>query len=302
LTQTVVEPAAGRGVGDWLSAMRLGISRKSKQRKSVARQENRPFPFFGLISPAASSLPYRTVIHGPFTTRPKPHFQLIEHGREVFFERLISYCLAMFKRLLPQETCFFDFFEKHSEITLQAAHDLVSLWEPGCDRAAKIARIAQLEGEADSVTHLCIKALRKTFITPFDRGQIHRLIHHLDDIVDAIDDVGSRLELYEIQEIRPEAQRMSETILQAVVAIGESLKLLRNLKNEDAIKRYSIEIHRLESDCDEILRGAVKRLFKEERDPIAVIKWKEVFDHLELAADGCEDIADIIQGIVLEAS
>jgi len=203
---------------------------------------------------------------------------------------------------MPKEECFFDYFEEHCALTVEACRELVALAEPGNDVAAKAGRIGELEAQTDTITHRCIKALRQTFITPFDRTQIHALIKGLDDIVDAIDDASSRIVLYEIAEMRPEVSKIALLILQAAMAIFDALKQMRNLKNEAAINRICILIHGYENDADEIYRSVLKQLFHEDYHVFEVMKWKEIIELLEMATDRCEDVADIIQGIIIEAS
>lgn len=187
---------------------------------------------------------------------------------------------------------------------IEAAQELVALSEPGADIPARALRIMELEHETDNVTHRCIGALQKTFITPFDRADIHNLIKALDDIVDAIDEATSRIMLYEIKQMPEEVKALSQVIFQAIRSLREALPMLRKLTpdNEKAIKRACIAVHRFENDGDAILREALVRLFKDGSAPLDVIKWKEIFEHLEAATDRCEDVADIIQGVVIEAS
>lgn len=174
--------------------------------------------------------------------------------------------------------------------------------EPGADISACVARIRELEHESDTVTHRCIKELQKTFITPFDRLHIHKLIRRLDDIADCIEEASSVISLHEITELRPEVRNQGEILLQAISTIEHGVTLLRDLKNEEEIKKVCITIHRLENEGDQALRAAIKRLFSENSGPLEVIKWKEIFEHLERATDRCEDVADIIQGVIIEAS
>ena len=210
--------------------------------------------------------------------------------------------LGIISRLLPREVCFFDFFEAHSALTLQAALQLEAIAKPETDRKAAADKIRQLENDSDHVLHKCIKALRKTFITPFDRGHIHDLIKGLDDVMDAIDEASSRIVLYEIHDIKPEAKEMAGLIVSAVRSLSEALVHMRNLKKEPAIKRLCIAVHRSEEEGDTLQRAALRGLFESEKDPVTVIKWREVYGHLEEALDRCEDVADLIQGIIIEAS
>jgi uncharacterized protein len=211
--------------------------------------------------------------------------------------------LGLIKRLLPREVSFFDFFEEHCAITLQAALQLEAMAKPDQgDFYAAADKIRRFENDADAVLHKCIKALRKTFITPFDRGQIHDLIKGLDDVIDAIDEASSRTVLYDIRELKPEAKEMFSLIVGAVRGLADALELMRNLKKEPSIKRLCIMVHRFEEEGDALNRAGLRGLFEKETDPMIVIKWREIFDHLEDALDRCEDVADLIQGIIIEAS
>jgi predicted phosphate transport protein (TIGR00153 family) len=208
----------------------------------------------------------------------------------------------MLKRLLPKEYGFFDFFEQHNALTIQGCRELLVLMSNEANVKAQAARIKQIEHETDVITHRCIEALHKTFITPMDRQDIHRLIKRLDDVIDSVDAAASRIVLYEIEDIRSEAKELSELLVRATSEIQQALKHLRDTKNATAINERCIAIYQLENDADVILRSALVRLFKEVSDAALLIKWKEIFEHLEKATDRCEDVANIIQGVVIEAS
>ncbi len=212
------------------------------------------------------------------------------------------YSQPMFKSLMPKETCFFGFFEEHCRLTIEASRELVALAAPSADIAAHVSRIGELESKTDTITHDCIHALHETFITPFDRTQIHDLIVNLDDIIDSIDDVSSRIALFEIREVRAEFGAMANLVLKAALCIGDALLNLRNLHNDDKIKAMVLAVHQYENEADDILRSAVKDLLKHPEQLIELIKWKEILEHLEHTTDRCEDVADIIQGIIIEAS
>ena len=209
---------------------------------------------------------------------------------------------GIISRLLPKEVHFFDMFEEHCKLTLEAALQLEAMGAPGADMNAAVAKIRQIENDCDVVLHKCIKSLRKTFITPFDRGQFHDLIKSQDDVIDAIDEAASRIVLYDIKDIKSEAKEMAALIVGALRALEEALKLLHNLKKEPIIKRSCIAVHRFEDEGDALLRAALRRLFEEETNPMLVMKWREIYDQLEEALDRCEDVADLIQGIIIEAS
>jgi hypothetical protein len=208
----------------------------------------------------------------------------------------------MFRRLLPHSPAFFDYFDEHVAIVVETCKQNLALMTPGADMASIIRNINRLENQADDVTHTCIEALHKTFITPIDRYDIHNLIKRMDDIVDTVDAMGARLSLYEIREIRPEAQALAEVLLQCSLELGDAVRGLRNLKNAKTITQKCIRVHHLEYEADALLRTALVRLFKEEKDTLLLIKWKEIYERLEKATDRCDDVADIIEGVVIEAS
>ena len=207
----------------------------------------------------------------------------------------------MFARLMPREEGFFDFFEQHADVLMRGTAAFAKLFEPGADIAGTCTRVRELEHEADSITHRCVEALHKTFITPIDRDDIHRLITKLDDVMDFIEAAAERISLYEITEMNPDAKDLADVLVRAAKDVQIACKGLRNLKDARSILTKCIEINRLENEADEILRRGVARLFKDHKDdPIHVIKWKEILDNLEIATDRCEDVANTIEGVVLE--
>lgn len=208
----------------------------------------------------------------------------------------------MFRNFLPKETSFFDYFEQHGALAIQACQELYELASNNGDIAARAARIKEIEKQADAVTHRCIEALHKTFITPMDRSDIHSLIKRLDDIIDSIEAATSRIVLYGLTEMRSEAKELALVLVRATTEIEEALKCLRNInKDGETIQQRCIAIYQLENDGDAVLRAALVRLFREQ-DAVLIIKWKEIFERLEKATDRCEAVANIIQGVVIEAS
>ena len=208
----------------------------------------------------------------------------------------------MFGRFMPKETSFFDFFEEHAALTVEGSREFLSLVSTGANIETKARRIHDIEHETDVITHRCVETLHKTFITPIDRDNIHRLITRMDDIMDYVEAAAERLALYELSVMTPEVRDLADVLVRAAQQVEVALKGLRNLKNPQAVLRVCIDINRLENESDQILRRAVARLFKEEKDPILIIKWKEIYENLENAADRCEDVANIIEGVILEHS
>ena len=208
----------------------------------------------------------------------------------------------MFKRILPQQTDFFQFFEEHAELTVTAGRKLAQIFNEQVDIDAVNGEIVELEHKADTVTHRCIHALQRTFITPFDRSQIHSLICDLDDVMDSIHTAAMRMSIYQVKDFPEEATLLSNTIAQATVAVFEAVRCLRNVSDDRAFTKVSISIHRFEDEGDELLRRGLRTLFAERKDPLLVIQWKEILELLESTTNRCEDVADIVQSVILEAS
>lgn len=206
-----------------------------------------------------------------------------------------------FGSFLPKEHSFFDFFEQHAGQCVEGARLLLQLLH-NVDMAEAFAKeIKAVEHAGDQITHHTLETLHKTFITPIDRDEIHQLIAGLDDILDFIEAVSERLAIYEIPEVTSEAQEMGEILLHATEQVQEAVRGLRRLQYPMGMLQICVEIHRLENAGDAALRKAMARLFKEHSsDPIYVIKWKELYEFLEEATDACEDVANIIEGVVLE--
>ena len=206
----------------------------------------------------------------------------------------------MFGRLLPRETSFFDFFESHAAKTVEGAEELLSLATTGANVGAKAKRIKEIEHECDTITHHCVEALHKTFITPIERDDIYRLITRMDDIMDFVEAAAERIALYKLTQMTPDLKDLSDVLVRATKELAEAMKLLRNLEHSDAIVKKCIDVNRLENEADAILRAATARLFEEEADTRTIIKWKEIYENLESATDRCEDVANILEGVVLE--
>jgi predicted phosphate transport protein (TIGR00153 family) len=206
----------------------------------------------------------------------------------------------MFKRLLPREEDFFKLFERHAALTVEGAKQFSILVGGGQNTRAMAARIKELEHEADVITHTCVERLHTTFITPFDRDDIHRLITRMDDVMDFIESASERLALYELVEMTPEVQDLARVLVRATEAVATAVAGLADLKKSQVILDACIEVNRLENEADEILRNAVAKLFRQATDPLLVMKWKEVYEALENATDRSEDVANIVEGVVLE--
>lgn len=206
----------------------------------------------------------------------------------------------MFGRFMPAEGQFFDMFNQHAELCVKGARELLALTTNFDDIEMRLHAIDQLEKEADKITYKTVAMLHKTFITPLDRDDIHRLITKMDDILDMMEDAAQTVSLYDIQFMTPEAKRLAELVLACTLKVQEAVALLPNMKNERKITEVCDEIDRLESDADHVVHAALSRLFRDEPDVRNLIKLKALYDFLESVTDRCEDVANIIEGIVVE--
>jgi len=206
----------------------------------------------------------------------------------------------MLSRLLPRQTSFFDFFERHAALSVEAGAELAKLSHDNANIDEIARHIKQLEHQADEVTHTCMETLHKTFITPIDRNDIHRIASKLDDITDYIDAAARQMALFEITAF-PEHVRDAVIVLhQATQAVERAVKGLRNMRNPTAILGECVRINELENQADRIKANSVARLFREESNPIVVLKWHQIYQALENVTDACEDVANVIEGVVLE--
>ncbi|HEX7055310.1 MAG TPA: DUF47 domain-containing protein [Burkholderiales bacterium] len=208
----------------------------------------------------------------------------------------------MLGRLMPREGKFFDLFNAHAERIVDGSRELAAMIGDFSELDAHAQRIDAAERAADKLTHECITLLHRTFITPFDREQIHSLITKMDDILDLIQDVAESVALYDLRRVTPEAKQLAGICQQTCERVKATVALLTNVKNSTAILKLCEEIDRLESDADRVMRAAMSKLFREEDDIKQVMKLRVIYDLLESITDRCEDVANIIEGIVLENS
>ena len=206
----------------------------------------------------------------------------------------------MFKRLLPKEVNFYTYFENHARLTLACAKEFQELTRDKGRMVLAVKRIKELEHEADENVRQCLEQLHKTFLTPFDRLDIHGLITALDDVADLIDGTARKIHLYEVDELPKNLRDTADVLVRATELVQEVVAGLRDMGDGSAILKRCVEIKRCETDADAIHADAVARLFKEEKDAVAVLKWRDIFEGIETATDACEDVANIIEGIVLE--
>lgn len=194
---------------------------------------------------------------------------------------------------------FFDLFEEHASISVACARELVQLLAGVVPIEKGVARIHDLENEADLVTHRCVEVLHRAFTTELPRDDIHRLISRLDDVVDFVDAAAERIHLYDLSEMTGDVRALADVVLRATETLVLALPRLRRLENPEALLQHCVTVNTLENEADQLLRSGVARLLKEE-DPMLIIKWKEIYELLETATDHCEDVANVLEGIVLE--
>jgi uncharacterized protein len=210
----------------------------------------------------------------------------------------------MLRKFIPRDATFFDEFDRLCTIVVEGTDALVAMLREGHGFAEHSQRLKALEHQADETVHTTLTHLHRTFITPLDREQIHRLVAKIDDILDYADGAASRLALYQPREMRPEAVRLAETLTESARLVREMVGGLRDLKRKrtERLLELTVEINKKENEADAERRMAVARLLNEEKDPFEFIKWKEILDFIEEATDRCENVADIVEGIVLENS
>ena len=199
--------------------------------------------------------------------------------------------------LIPREGKFFDLFVDDSLNVLAAARLLEQFFRNYEERERLASQLRDAEHAGDRISHDIGHKLESTFVTPFDREDIHALISRLDDILDFIEEVADTCILYGINQPSPVAVSQAEIIVRQCDELTAALSKLRKFKG---LEQHWIEIHRLENEGDRIVRQAVAKLFKDEQDPIEVIKWKDVYDLGEKAIDACEDAANVIERIVVK--
>jgi predicted phosphate transport protein (TIGR00153 family) len=200
-------------------------------------------------------------------------------------------------RLIPREEKFYDDFAALAEQIRHGAGLLEAMLAPDKPIWDKADEIKEIEHKCDFLTHEIIQRLNRTFVTPLDREDIHTLARTLDDVMDAIDASASIVRLYHIDNVRPGALELAHIILNSAEELVHAMKALEGRKG---VAERAVEINRLENEADRAHQAAVQSLFQEERDAIAIIKWKEILDFLEQATDRCEDVANVLEGVVVK--
>jgi len=208
----------------------------------------------------------------------------------------------MLSRILPKKTEFFGLFSRHAALCVEGAGLLRDLLRDPSQAEAGYQRVHAVEHQADRVCQETMEMLHSSFITPIDRSDIHHLSSRIDDIMDHIEATAQRIWLYEIQQPTPEMLEMSENVVRATDAMRAAVDGLGGNVAPERIRALCMNVKTVEKENDRVLRRATARLFKEELDARALIKWKEIYEDVEGAIDRCEDVANVVEGVVLENS
>ena len=196
---------------------------------------------------------------------------------------------------------FFRTFTEHAAKSVEASKLLLEAFQNLGEKERLAMQIAEAESAGDRLTHETVKRLHETWITPLDRYDIHGLISKLDDVLDLIEAVAERLVLFEIHETRPHAIELVRVLQKSCEDMHRAMGLFPNMaKKGEELLSICVEINRLENEADQIYRRAIAELFQPGNDPIIVMKWRDLYDNLESATDRCEDVANIVEGVVLE--
>lgn len=203
---------------------------------------------------------------------------------------------------MPQEARFFEFFREHAEQIVLAARELRGLMDGFTDLQRRVYNIESIEKRADKITHACIDLLHKTFITPIDREDIHRLITRMDDIIDLIEDTAQSFLMYDVRSVTPETVRLADICVGCGEKVHGAVALLQKPGNLSQVMALCEDIDRLESEADHVMRDAMAKLFRDEPDVRQLIKFRTIYELMEAVTDRCEDVANIIEGIAIEHS
>lgn len=202
-------------------------------------------------------------------------------------------------RLIPRETKFFRMFAEVSQNVTEGARLLQDILQNPADLGERLDKLQEIEHRGDELTHDIITTLNQTFITPFDREDIHRLTSSLDDVLDYVNSAGMRLRLYRIDAPPPVAAELAGLIVLQSEELAQGVSLL---EQNQRVLEHCVEVHRLENEADRVSRNAIADLFDYEKDPIRLIKMKELYEVLETATDKAEDAANVLEAVALKSA
>lgn len=201
---------------------------------------------------------------------------------------------------MPKEEDFYSLLEQASDFSIQGASRLCELLEDYTDVELKLQEMKNLEHACDRIVHMTIERLNSTFITPFDREDVHGLIVAVDDVLDATECAAQRMFMYRIKVPTEDAKSMAQIIHKQTLRLHKALQAMRDIRNHNEIMVHCIDVHHLENEADLIMKRAIGRLFDEEKDAIEIIRMRELYENLEDVSDCCEDVANRIQGVVVK--
>lgn len=206
---------------------------------------------------------------------------------------------GLLQRFLPREEGFYDLFVKQAENIHRGAQSLLDMLSHYTGVPEQVQIVKAIEHEGDEITHAIFTKLNQTFITPFDREDIHELTSQLDDVIDLIDAAASRFVLYRVDSIRLGTVELVKILVSATAEVETAV---RSLETPEKALKHCIEINRYENESDRVCRTLIAQLFDEEKDSVQIIKWKEIFEVIETAVDKCEDVANVIEGVILKSA
>ena len=201
---------------------------------------------------------------------------------------------------MPRNEKFFDLFEESARNMVKAARGLQELVESWNNIEGRIAEITELEHQGDSITHQIVAQLNRTFVTPFDREDIALLAHTMDDITDFIHAAADAMFIYKIDRPSQRAKELADIIVQGAAEVEKAMPQLRNRAGLKRMPEHCVEMNRLENLADRVYRAAMAELFDGALDITQVIKWREIYEHMESATDRCEDVANVLEGVALK--
>ena len=200
---------------------------------------------------------------------------------------------------MPRDGDFFVLFQRQAENIVAGAHAFTSMLEHYTGVPEQVQHIKAIEHNGDEITHLIFRKLNQTFITPFDREDIHQLCSTMDDVIDLIDAAASRFVLYRVDSLRAGTIELAKVLAAATIELKAAIHAM---ESPDKALQHVIEINRFENESDRICRTLIAQLFEEEKDSVQIIKWKEIFEVIETAVDKCEDVANVIEGVIIKSA
>jgi predicted phosphate transport protein (TIGR00153 family) len=201
---------------------------------------------------------------------------------------------------MPREQKFFDLFEQSSQNIIKASKLFKEMLDTWQFIDSRVAEITELEHDGDSITHQIIFLLHRTFVTPFDREDIAMLAHTMDDVLDFIHSAADAMFIYKVSKPTDRARELADVIVMAAEEMEKAIASLRRKSEFKQMLERCVEINRLENAADRIYRAAIGELFDNSKDMTEIIKWREIYEHMETATDRCEDVADVIEGVALK--